>query len=178
MIRISVTGPESTGKSALSKRLAESFEGICVPEFAREYLELHGPKYSKETVEFISAKQIELQNKEFESAIPVVIFDTDLYVCKIWMEHVYGNCPKWLNEAVDLQKFDLTLLMQVDLPWEDDPLREHPREREMLFEKYLHLLNHSSQPFEIVMGLGEERFENALKKINMHFPGLFEQNGN
>jgi nicotinamide riboside kinase len=174
MIRISITGPESTGKSALSRQLADYFEGVYVPEFAREYLELNGPKYTKDTVEFIAARQIELQNQEFEVGIPIVIFDTDLFVCKIWMEHVFGDCPQWINEAISLQNFELSLLMQVDLPWEDDPLREHPRERTMLFEKYHNALVQSSQSFEIIKGLGDERFKNALEKIKQHFPELFE----
>ncbi len=167
MIRISITGPESTGKSALSKQLAMHFGGICVPEFAREYLELNGPNYNKDTVELIAVRQLELQNQKFDTSTKVVFFDTDLLVCQIWMEHVYNECPTWIYEAISRKEFDLTLLMQVDLPWEDDPLREHPRERNLLFTKYYDALIASSQKFEIALdlffaeGLGETRAENA-----------------
>ena len=35
--KVSVFGPESTGKTTLTKRLTEHFEGTFVPEFARGY---------------------------------------------------------------------------------------------------------------------------------------------
>ncbi|MBN1337957.1 MAG: ATP-binding protein, partial [Bacteroidales bacterium] len=39
MIRkIAVTGPESTGKSDISAKLARHFNTVWVPEYARNYL--------------------------------------------------------------------------------------------------------------------------------------------
>ena len=38
MIRIAVTGPESSGKSTLSSSLASLVNGVLIPEYAREYL--------------------------------------------------------------------------------------------------------------------------------------------
>jgi nicotinamide riboside kinase len=169
MIRIAVTGPESTGKSEISRRLAEHFGGVYVAEFAREYLETHGPNYERETVEFIAGRQNELLNQSFPEQTKLVVFDTDLLVCQIWMEHVFGACPTWIQKAASTDTFDLTLLMQIDLPWEDDPLREHPRERETLFTKYQIALLKSGRKFECVEGIGEARFENAIKMISKHF---------
>ncbi|MBK7030628.1 MAG: ATP-binding protein [Bacteroidales bacterium] len=39
MLRIAITGPESTGKSWLAEQLAEYYGTVWVPEFAREFLE-------------------------------------------------------------------------------------------------------------------------------------------
>jgi nicotinamide riboside kinase len=177
MIRIAVTGPESTGKSEMSKRLAEHFGGVYVAEFAREYLETHGPNYERETVELIAWRQNELLNQSFPEHIKLVVFDTDLLVCQIWMEHVFGACPAWIQKAASTDSFDLTLLMQVDLPWEDDPLREHPRERETLFTKYQIALLKSGRKFECVEGIGEARFESAISKISKHIQLNSEHNG-
>ncbi|MCB0451244.1 MAG: ATP-binding protein [Confluentibacter sp.] len=48
--RIAITGPESTGKSMLSGRLAEEFNAAWVPEFAREYLDQLNRSYDYDDI--------------------------------------------------------------------------------------------------------------------------------
>ncbi|MEO8765586.1 MAG: ATP-binding protein, partial [Ginsengibacter sp.] len=43
-----IIGPESTGKSTLSKQLAKHFHTRWVPEYARDYLEKNGMDYTYE----------------------------------------------------------------------------------------------------------------------------------
>ena len=42
IIRIAITGPESTGKSMLTAQLAKHYKAVMVAEYAREYLEKLG----------------------------------------------------------------------------------------------------------------------------------------
>ncbi|MEO5984128.1 MAG: ATP-binding protein, partial [Ferruginibacter sp.] len=44
--KIVVLGPESTGKSTLCKQLADYYNTIWIPEYAREYLETNGKEYT------------------------------------------------------------------------------------------------------------------------------------
>ena len=60
----------------------------------------------------------------------MVFCDTDLLVIKIWSEHSFGYCPDWILRRIEQQQYDLVLLLNVDLPWEPDPLREHPHHRQ------------------------------------------------
>ena len=39
IVTIALFGPESTGKTTLSKQLADYFDTVWAPEFARDYLE-------------------------------------------------------------------------------------------------------------------------------------------
>jgi len=48
--------------------------------------------------------------------------------------------------------YDLYLLCDIDLPWEDDPLREHPASRKELFDLYFQTLNRWKVPFEVISG--------------------------
>jgi nicotinamide riboside kinase len=57
-------------------------------------------------------------------------------VIKIWSEFKYGFCDPEILTLMKEQKYDLHLLADVDLPWEDDPLREHPDKRQELFDLY------------------------------------------
>ena len=47
MYKIAITGPESTGKTALAKQLAEHYKTVWVPEFSREFLEQTNGKYTE-----------------------------------------------------------------------------------------------------------------------------------
>ncbi|MBL0070581.1 MAG: ATP-binding protein [Bacteroidetes bacterium] len=55
--RIAIIGPESSGKSELSRALAAKYETGWVPEYAREYLTGLGQPYSESDVIAIYRKQ-------------------------------------------------------------------------------------------------------------------------
>ena len=165
MIRIAVTGPESTGKSSMVEQLAKHYGGSFVPEFAREYLTILNRPYTADDVEIIARKQIE-QEEAFSENSNIILCDTDLLVCRIWMEVVFGACPDWLVAESRKQRYSHTLLMNIDIPWEPDPLREHPHLREELFNRYRTILIEDQRSFTIISGMNEARFENAKSTIN------------
>jgi nicotinamide riboside kinase len=165
MIRIAVTGPESTGKSSIVKQLADYYGCSYVPEYAREYLSHLKRPYTALDVETIARKQIEL-NDALPSNSKIIFYDTDILVCRIWMEVVYGACPDWLIAESRKQSYSHTLLMNIDLPWEPDPLREHPHLREEIFTRYRTALLEDQRPFTIISGMNEDRFENAKNAID------------
>jgi len=164
-LRIAITGPESTGKSELARALAARLGWAFVPEYARIYLEAHGPAYTQEDIVKIALEQKAMEERMAESSQAPVICDTDMLVCRIWSEFVFGNCPKVLKELDEQSHYDFTLLMDIDLPWEPDPLREHPDKRAELLEIYQNALGKTSRPYTLVSGWGEQRLENALKAI-------------
>jgi len=172
-IRIAITGPESTGKSTLSQILAQHFKGSSIPEFARTYLEQKPGKYISEDVEIIARKSLEISMEAEKNASPFLFYDTDLLVCKVWSEFVFHQCSDWLKEAVKNQQFEHTFLMNIDLPWQDDPLREHPQQREILFDIYKKELQELNRPFTIISGIEQARADAAILTINQQFPSLF-----
>jgi NadR type nicotinamide-nucleotide adenylyltransferase len=174
IFRIAVTGPESTGKSELSEQLAAHFATVWVPEFARTFLK-PGMTYSAHDVEFIAQKQIENEEAALKNAHQLLICDTDMLVCKIWHEVVF-NKPSALIEQLWLSHtYDFTLLLNVDLPWQPDPLREHPDRRDELFQRYLQELQRSKRPFAIISGVNNERLELAIKEIKTCLQNLENQ---
>ncbi len=165
-ICIAITGPESTGKSALSQQLAQSTQGLVVPEFARTYLSTLNRKYTAADVEYIARRQLALE-RLLRSAKPDVLFcDTDLLVIRVWMEFVFGHCPRWIVKASAGRQYHLSLLTDIDLPWEDDPLREHPGQRKALFEIYQHHLIALGRNFKVIRGSGQNRLQNALQAMH------------
>ncbi len=159
--RVSITGPESTGKSKLAQWLAKEYHTLQVPEYAREYLESSGPDYVLEDVIKIARGQLKRENATAIKAHRVLFCDTDLLVTKIWCEVVFGSCPPWIENQFHAHRYDLYLLCYPDIPWEPDPLRENPDDRDKLFILYQKTLIENRLPFRIVKGLGNKRFENA-----------------
>ena len=165
MKRIAITGPESTGKSTVARQLAAHFNMLWVPEFARDYIAGLNRDYTIHDLEKIARGQLEWQQKA-EAQNPEILFtDTELLVIKIWAENAFGTCPKWISEALLNQRFDLYLLMDIDLPWEPDPQREHPHLRAYFFNLYQAELERLNFPYKIISGTQQERFEAALKAV-------------
>ncbi|MEI7981580.1 MAG: ATP-binding protein [Bacteroidota bacterium] len=171
MIRkIAITGPESTGKSMLSEQLADHYNTLWVPEFAREYLELLNRPYEEKDIVLISQQQIIQEDRLSGRANRFLFCDTELIVTKIWSEVKYGRCDAWILNEIQYHSYDLFLLCDIDLPWEYDPLREHPHQRRFLFDLYHQELKSRNFPFYIIRGFGPERLKDAIIKIdNFHF---------
>jgi NadR type nicotinamide-nucleotide adenylyltransferase len=164
MIRISITGPESTGKSWLAQRLAEYYHTSWVPEFSREYLaEIHRP-YDYDDILAIAQKQFERENAA--TGTNILFCDTDFCVTSIWCNVKYGKCHEWITEQLRENHYDLYLLCDIDLPWEYDPLREHPEMRSQLFNMYLDVMQKNSFNYRVVRGMDETRLNNAIGFID------------
>ncbi len=174
MIRkIAIIGPESTGKSTLSQQLARYYQTQWVPEYAREYLTVHGSAYSFESLLEIAKGQIALEEKYLkaveatlkEPILPTPVFiDTEMYVMKVWCEFVFGKCHQWIIDRIVERSYDLYLLCNIDLPWAPDVLREYPdpAPREQLFRMYHDILINQYTPWTIISGDTEERLQSAI----------------
>ena len=166
-LKIAITGPESTGKSTLTAQLAQHYRAGWVPEYAREYLAKLDRPYTLPDVERIARGQLARMNQAITPAPAIVFCDTELLVIKIWMLHAYGTCPAWLEAAVAQQSFDLYLLMNVDLPWEPDPQREHPHLRPYFYDWYQRELQQYGFNFAPISGSHLTRFEQARQQIDL-----------
>lgn len=172
-LRIAITGPESTGKSMLAQSLAQHYQSPWVPEYAREYLAQLGRPYREEDIVTIARGQFTREEAEASSATNFLFCDTELLVTYIWSMFKFGRCDSWIVEQMQQHPYDYYLLCDIDLPWEPDPLREHPGQREALFSLYRSELEKQMRPFGIVKGYGEERVRCAIRLLNGHFDNTF-----
>lgn len=165
-IRIVITGPESTGKTTLAKQLAQTFNGLYVAEYAREYVEHLTGQYTYGDVENIAREQIDQYIQAKQSRVKYVFFDTWLIITKVWFEWVFGTVPGWIEDAISNCPVDLYLLCQPDLPWEPDSVRENGGENRIkLFEKYKEELIQRKLNFVEISGEGDDRIQKAVLVI-------------
>ncbi|MCB0643623.1 MAG: ATP-binding protein [Phaeodactylibacter sp.] len=165
-VKIVVTGPESSGKTTLAKQLAATLEVPWVPEYARMYLENINRPYTREDLKVIAEGQQALESGVLEQHPPLIICDTDLLTIKIWSEVKYGSVDQsihtdWLGDRVTGY-----LLCVPDIPWEDDPQRENPFDRDSIFNLYHTALTNAGKPFHLIKGTGErDRLIQSLEYI-------------
>tara|TARA_B110000902_G_C14101464_1_gene510818 strand:- start:89 stop:595 length:507 start_codon:yes stop_codon:yes gene_type:complete len=163
MLRIAITGPESSGKTNLSLALSEHFKVSFIPEFAREYLEKTKGKYTQEDLDSIAQGQlislVSCKNK-------IIICDTDFSVLEIWSQYKYKKVSELINKLVAEDLFDLHIICSPDIPWEVDILRENPNSREELFELYKESLAKHNKNFIIVNGSNKNRLKKSLVAID------------
>nr|WP_294989636.1 ATP-binding protein [uncultured Sediminibacterium sp.] len=159
--KIVILGPESTGKSTLCELLAQHYNTLWCPEFAREYLTTHGMDYDFDDLLSIAKGQLALE-KEYENMVnrqwsmaegsnpgeakrwvnvktlrsqnhpPLLFVDTDMYVMKVWCEYVFQKCHHFILNEIIQQTTNFYLLCKPDLPWAEDVLREYPDEKPRL----------------------------------------------
>lgn len=164
--KIVLIGPESTGKTDLSKKLAAEFNTCYVHEYAREYIENLNRKYTYSDIEHIAKQQIAFENKMLQKANKILFYDTYLIITKVWFQVVYKQVPDWIESKIKQSKIDLFLLCNTDLPWEADPVRENGGEmRDKLFQIYKEELERYGFNYEIVSGIGSKREHNAITII-------------
>jgi len=157
-MRIAFTGPESIGKTTLSLWLANELSGSTyVSEFAREYLEEKQlTRATEEDFKQIASIQCERFTQSKESICQ--IFDTDIFVLRIWNDEVFKlKLPEL--ELNDSHSMDIHFLCTPDLIWEEDPLRSAPDQdhRDRLFLKYKTELIQANSNFVVLNGSLNEK---------------------
>ena len=189
--KIVAIGPESTGKSTLCEQLANHFNTICCPEYAREYLNQNGVKYNYNDLYRIAQGQLTMEdyclekindsdtlvnnnNKLDKKASPAIhesllFIDTNMYVMKVWYEYVFGKCEFFVLNEISKRKYDLYLLCNIDLPWTADPMREYPDEkpRQELYNIYKDILINQSTPWIEINGDYTHRLQKAIDAVEI-----------
>ena len=164
MLKVIVTGAESSGKTTLCNALAEHFNIPFIAEFAREFLNKLDGNYTQDDLLAIAKGQLQSEQLTTNTN-QLSLQDTDLITIKIWSEYKYGNCDNWILEQIKKQKKEIRfyLLCKPDTPWEADPLRENPNNRDQLFEIYKKDLENLGHDYYVVEG--KRRLEKVIEKI-------------
>ncbi|WP_438989805.1 AAA family ATPase [Polaribacter sp.] len=171
IVKIVLFGPESTGKTTLSRHLARYYNTVWAPEFARDYLQ---EKWNnerkiceKEDLLPIAIGQMKLENELAKKADKVLICDTDLLETKVYSEEFYdGYVDDKLNKAAKENKYDLYLLTYIDTPWEADDLRDRPEQRLEMFTAFENALKKYNKNYILLKGSKEARLKDATKAID------------
>jgi NadR type nicotinamide-nucleotide adenylyltransferase len=164
--KIAVVGPESTGKSTMSAYLAKHYHTVWVPEYARDYCAtLTEPCTWQDEINMFYG-QLDLEAEMLPLANELLICDTTFITVKIWSDYTFGRTPQEVLDELPKHPYDLYLLLNIDLPWEEDPLRDFPHMREHFMEIWIKELRALDARYVLISGTGDDRYENAVKAID------------
>ncbi len=169
--RVVLTGPESSGKSTLAHDLSEALGQPFAAEAARAYL-AEQPFRGMEDLLAIHRAQRQ-DSEELVSGNPgekvnglsVAIEDTDALTTWIWAEEKFGEVPEEIRADFAQHPPMLYLLCHPEIPWQPDPLRENPMDRERLFDRHVAILEACGHPYVVLRGDRSQRLAEALRVL-------------
>lgn len=161
--RIIITGPESSGKTALAEFLSKRIKLPLCPEYAVTYLTEHGPEYEYSDLRKIAKGQAMAEDELLKSH-PSIICDTSMLVLKVWSEVRFMKVDPYIVRELEKRKGALYLLCKPDLPWKAGLFRENPTDRDELYLRYYQWLKENNCLFTVISGTGVNR-----ENIALHF---------
>ncbi len=174
MLKVALTGPESSGKTTLTLALAKHFDVPHLLEYSRTFLDELDRPYVEQDLVPIARGQLAQEKKVEQGDAPLYFCDTSLLVMRVWGLYKFARSDDRIKEMLLAHPADLYLLCRPDIAWAPDPLREHAsiEDREALFRLYKQNLDEFQLPYGIVEGKGQARLDSALGHVQEHFPHL------
>ncbi|SCK17874.1 AAA family ATPase [Vogesella sp. LIG4] len=175
-LRIAIVGPESCGKTTLAADLAAALQqhGVAaalVAEYARDYYASREYRPTPADVLAIARGQLAAEDALAATA-PLLLCDSTALTCRIWAEVAFGEAEEALLQLNRPQDYALTLLAAPDIPWQYDPLRSHPAQREWLFGLYHAALEAAAVDYHVVGGNRQQRVAAVWPLLRVLLPQL------
>lgn len=162
--RVCFVGAESTGKTTLSRALADRWRTEWVPEYGRDYTlskKAAGTNDEWTTDDFIviADRQQHLEDERARRSGPVLLCDTDALATAIWHERYQGEPSQAVVDIARRRRYDLYILAGTDVPWEADDIRLDGSEREAMQSRFREVLDQEGVDWIEVRGSVEERID-------------------
>lgn len=164
--RLTMVGPESTGKSYMADLLAQKFGGPYVPEYGRPYEKFRAAgDYRAEELHYIVDGHVAHRKTLSMKAGPILFEDTDPLLTAVWAEMLLGHSLPDLEARIELP--DHYLLLDANAPWEEDPLRYYGKQdqRQKFFTKIKSKLDAFNASYTLITGDWAERETQAIAVV-------------
>lgn len=165
--RVAILGAESSGKSTLAAALARHYDTLWVPEYLREFVEVHG-RVPKEGDQYgIARTQMEREDAAAPDAARFLFCDTTPLMTGLYSRWYWGRVDAQLALLERRHDYAFTIVTAPDSPWEADGLqRESEQVRQTIHEQVLQMLAERDIPYLLVTGSLPQRMLQAARLLN------------
>jgi HTH-type transcriptional repressor of NAD biosynthesis genes len=168
--RVCLIGPESTGKTTLSKNVAAHFAAPFVAEYGRAYTSWKAKTatpdvWHPDEFAHIAREQQRREDEAARRAPGILLCDTDAFATEIWLERYLGPGQSQHGWPVRDRPMDLYLLTDPDVPFVPDEIRDGEHLRPWMFERFRSVLEERGFTYEILDGPYEQRYRAAKLAI-------------
>ncbi|MFT5429685.1 MAG: HTH-type transcriptional repressor of NAD biosynthesis genes [Myxococcota bacterium] len=163
--RVSIFGPESTGKSTLAAALARHFRTQWVPEYARTFIEATGRAPTEPDMVAIAEGQRASESALARQCNRLLICDTDPLATVIWSNVLHGRPNADVTAIATDREYALTLLLDVDVPWVADRVRYCPDDRSDFLNQCRSELTAAGRSYTLISGDFDSRTRTAIEAV-------------
>lgn len=168
--RIIVVGAESTGKTTLSRALAERYDTLWIGEYGRDYTVWLGQRadhpvtWTDDDFVAIAREQQLREDAAARQSQPVLLCDTDVFATMIWYERYRRmQSPPLLDRPLPGRRFYLHA--ESDVPFVQDGLRDGEHIRSWMSERFRVELTANDYDHITLSGDWESRAVRALEAV-------------
>ncbi len=160
--KLCLYGPESVGKTTLARQLAEEYNTVFVPEVARNLITSND--FSLADIARIGHAQTEAVLAATQQANRILFCDTDVITTRIYSDIYLNEVPPVLAELEQQVTYNQYILLDIDVPWVADGLRDLGHRRQELFDRFRAELEQRTLHYTLVSGSFSER-HTALREL-------------
>lgn len=168
MKRVAILGAESSGKSTLAAALAARYDTVWVPEYLREFVEVHQRVPCAADQFLIASIQLERERAAEPGANGMLFCDPTPLMTVIYSRYYFGAPDARLAALADNLHYDATFVTAPDTPWEADGLqRESESVRQIIHQMLLDELAARKIAYTMVTGNLEQRLLQAAARLGL-----------
>jgi len=173
---VALLGAESTGKTTLAAEIgaalaAQDLRVAVVGEALREFCDANARTPRRDEQATIAATQ----SARIDAAAArhdIVVADTSALMIAVYSDFVFADATLYPIALAAQRRCDLTLVTELDLPWQPDGLqREGAHVRAPVDALLRSALAGADIAFTTIAGIGSERVEAALRAIDAALAG-------
>ena len=160
VLRVALLGAESSGKSTLAEALAARYRTLWVPEYLREFVDLHARVPFESDQYPIACTQRAREDALAGRATRFLFCDTTPLMTALYSRQYWGRVDPQLARLDSRHDYAWTLVTAPDGPWEPDGLqRESEEVRQNVHRMLLQTLEERGIAYVLLEGTLAERLE-------------------
>ncbi|GAB3987311.1 nicotinamide-nucleotide adenylyltransferase [Spirosoma daeguense] len=162
--KVCLFGPESVGKTTLAQQLAVAYRTQYVLEMARNFITSNA--FIIDDIIQIGRAQTDAVKAAERTANRVLFCDTDLITTQIYSEIYFNQIPPELTTLERSIQYDTYILLDTDVAWVADSLRDQGHRREEMLIWFREELDKRKLTYQFISGSYAKRLNKAIDVVN------------